>query len=82
MSTIIKCDRCGKELSSNDRIPRTFKNVRLIESRFMFSIFDSHRYERDIDLCNECDNSFIDWFNSGNGSRKLKKYGDIGDIVK
>ena len=75
MSMIKKCDRCGKEITLESRVPRILNHHRVIESRIIFGLYDSHRYdgERDLDLCRECDESFIDWFNAGTGSRKLKK---------
>lgn len=72
MAMIRKCDRCGKEISWEERVPRILNYRRVIESRIIFSVCDSHRIERDVDLCKECDESFTDWFNAGAGSRKLK----------
>ncbi len=73
MAMIRKCDRCGKEISWEGRVPRILGYRRVIESRIIFGLCDSHGIEIDVDLCKECDESFIDWFDAGTGSRKLKK---------
>lgn len=72
MAIIRKCDRCGKEISLEGCVPRILGYRRVIESRIIFGLCDSHEIEIDVDLCKECDNSFIDWFNAGHGSKKLK----------
>lgn len=72
MAMIRKCDRCGKEISLEGRAPMILNYRRVIESRIMFYFRDSYRIEKAVDLCKECDDSFIDWFDAGAESRKLK----------
>lgn len=73
MSTQTKCDRCGKTIPKSGEVKRRFIHKTYFAGKIIFDFYDFDEYERDIDLCAECNNSFIDWFNAGNAERKLKR---------
>ena len=64
------CDRCGKEITPMSWYA-TFKGRLMFPSNSLKK--DIGLCAEDVELCAECDDSFIDWFNSGKGDRKIKK---------
>ena len=79
MAIIHKCDRCGKVIPRDHGIARSFTHRAVIRGNIFFDLFvgkDLDEYERDIELCKECNESFADWFNAGGGVRKMKKGND------
>lgn len=76
MAIVHKCDRCGKVIPREPGISRSFTHRTVIRGNIFFDLFtgvDLDEHERDIELCKECNESFIDWFNAGGGVRKMKK---------
>lgn len=76
MAIIHKCDRCGKTIPRDEGIARSFTHRKVIRGNIFFDLFtgnDFDEYERDVELCVACDESFADWFNAGGGVRKMKK---------
>lgn len=64
MAQVNTCDRCGK-IIRDGAFKRNFLHRyslagKLIPFKKPFSV-----QEKDIDLCGECNDSFIDWLNSG-----------------
>ena len=55
-----KCDRCGKFYESSDMIDNSEMNEIYIISVKKFCVRESTI--EDIDLCRECMNSFIKWY--------------------
>lgn len=55
-----KCDRCGKFYESYDMIDNREMNGVYIISKNKFGVRES--ISKDIDLCIECMNSFIKWY--------------------
>ena len=55
-----KCDRCGKFYESSDMIDNSEMNGIYIISVKKFCVRES--IIKDIDLCRECMNSFIKWY--------------------
>ena len=55
-----KCDRCGKFYESSDMIDNSEMNGIYIISVKKFCVRES--IIEDIDLCRECMNSFIKWY--------------------
>lgn len=55
-----KCDRCGKFYESYDMIDNREMNGVYIISKNEFGVRES--ISEDIDLCIECMNSFIKWY--------------------
>lgn len=78
MAIFRTCDRCGAPIPYTNQVPRRLCHRTTVKGSILFDSFDSHRFEcnGEVDLCKECDNSFIDWFNAGSGERKLKKLKD------
>ncbi len=76
MAIIHKCDRCGMVIPRDKGIARSFTHRTVIRGNIFFDLFvgkDLDEYERDIELCSECNEGFVDWFNAGGGVRKMKK---------
>ncbi len=76
MAIIHKCDRCGKVIPREPEISRSFPHRTVIRGNIFCDLFvekDLDEYERDIELCKECNESFADWFNAGGGVWKIKK---------
>lgn len=67
------CDRCGKEIAPMKWFERKIFHKTTYMGRLMFSGEGPFSLEKSIELCAECNDSFIDWFNSGKGDRKIKK---------
>lgn len=86
MAIIHKCDRCGKVISRDHGIARSFTHRTVVRGNIFFDLFTGtylDEYERDVELCRECDESFVDWFNAGEGVRKMKKGNeDVQSIPK
>ena len=55
-----KCDRCGKFYESYDMVDNREMNGVYIVSKNKFGVRES--ISKDIDLCIECMNSFIKWY--------------------
>lgn len=55
-----KCDRCGKFYESYDMVDNREMNGVCIVSKNKFGVRES--ISKDIDLCIECMNSFIKWY--------------------
>ena len=55
-----KCDRCGKLYEGYDMVDNREMNGVYIISKNKFGVRESIR--KDIDLCIECMNSFIKWY--------------------
>ena len=55
-----KCDRCGKLYDHYEIIDNTKKNALAIT--FINKFGARERWIRDIDLCQECMNSFTKWY--------------------
>lgn len=76
MALIHKCDRCGETIPRYQGIARSFTHRTVIRGNIFFDLFvgrELDEYDRDIELCKECNESFVDWFNAGGGVRKMKK---------
>ena len=63
------CDRCGKKLLNWNDVKRRFRHDTYYKARLIPDLLideiERGTLHRDIDLCQECNDSFIDWFNSG-----------------
>ena len=55
-----KCDRCGKLYESYDMVDNSEMNGVYIVSKNKFGVRES--ISKDIDLCQECMDSFIKWY--------------------
>lgn len=61
MASKLVCDRCGKEIVNRNE--RTWMNYKVIYSKVTVPLYDlGNRSDIDADLCKECTESFLEWF--------------------
>lgn len=57
------CDRCGKMKDKHVRINFPIKD-KIIEDISWITLRSGTGYKRNIDLCDDCIKSFVNWFSS------------------
>jgi hypothetical protein len=64
--TIYTCDRCGKELETNALKIASWIHPTFVSMKARMQIWGKERYkeyvEKECDLCQECSDSFLEWF--------------------
>lgn len=67
------CDRCGREIPSDVRPRRLFRSRTFVKANLAYILSGDEDYleisdsedDSSLDLCKECSESFVKWFNDG-----------------